>query len=563
MPEEPHPFFHGEAKLFALLLVLAGLAYATGLGGTDLWDPDEPRFAQVAREMMRRDDWVLPHLNGEPYHHKPPLYYWLIAAASKATGGEVTALSTRIPSVVMGLASILLTYLLGRLLWSRAAGFLGACAFATCALTLYLSRRGSIDTTLTAFTALALYAFARNAFLERPRYLWDLLFMIACALAVLSKGPVGLIIPLGTAIFFSIVAGRKRAVTARYIAGVAAAALVFFAITLSWVIPACIRGGTDYTLALLLKQTVQRAADPWSHERPFPYYFANFPWCSFPWILLFATGCWHLVVATKQEDRRPVVFLFVWFVFVFAMFTASASKRQVYLLPLLPAAALIVGKLVADCAFRPPAVPVPRRLGVPLAITGVLVALLGAVGVIGGLWGRPILEERDPGKDILDAYDLLHVPVTWISLALFGSGMVTILGVCYRRAAVSFAALVLAVAGTTAAAALWVLPGVDPYKSPRELCTRMNARLKPGDEVAMYNLDHEGIMFYLDRRMLIFDKTETDGLVDFTRGEATRYVMVDSEDFEKRLAPRKDLRLERVDFQGVGHRKIEVYEAVR
>ena len=54
--------------------------------------------------MMRRDDWVLPHLNGEPYHHKPPLYYWLIAAASKATGGDVTALSTRIPSVAMGLA---------------------------------------------------------------------------------------------------------------------------------------------------------------------------------------------------------------------------------------------------------------------------------------------------------------------------------------------------------------------------------------------------------------------------------------------------------------------------
>ena len=79
----------------------------------------------------------------------------------------------------------------------------------------------------------------------------------------------------------------------------------------------------------------------------------------------------------------------------------------------------------------------------------------------------------------------------------------------------------------------------------------------------MYNLDHEGILFYLDRRIRVFDKTETDGLVDFTHGEATRYVVVTSDDFEKRLAPRKDLGLERVDYQGVGHRKIEVYQALR
>ena len=387
--------------------------------------------------------------------------------------------------------------------------------------------------------------------------------MAACAFAVLSKGPVGLAIPLGTALFFSIVAGKKKAWSFRLAASSTLAMLLFLAIVFAWLVPACIRGGLDYTMALILKQTVERAADPWSHQRPFPYYFVNLPWCAFPWFLLFLTGCWHLVVSTKQEDRRPVVFLFVWFVFVFAMFTASASKRQVYLLPLLPAAALIVGKLVADCAFRPPAVPVPRRLGVPLVLTGAIVAVVGAAGVIGGIWGRPYLEGRNLGGDVLEAYDRLRAPVTWLSAALFGAGAVAILGVAYRRAPVAFITLVVAVVGGSAAAALWVMPDVDPFKSPRELCARMAARLRHGDDVAMYNLDHEGIMFYLDRRVRVFDKTETDRLVEFTRGTPTRYVVVTSDDFERRLAPRKDLRLERVDYQGVGHRKIEVYQALR
>lgn len=563
MPEEPHPFFQAETKLLVVLALLATLTYGVGIGGNDLWDPDEPRYAQVAREMVRSGDWVLPHLNGEVYHHKPPLYFWLVAAATKLTGGEVDSVSARLPAVTMGFVCILLTYLIGKLLWNRAAGFLGACAFATCVLTVSLARTAHIDTTLTALTTLAIYAFARNALAPRPQFGWDLTFFVSCGLGVLAKGPVAIGIPIGTAVFYSTVAGNKRAVTARHVGDTLLGVFLMLAIPLAWFVPACIRGGNEYANTVVFKQIIQRVSDPEGHVRPFHYFFVQFPWCSFPWFFLFCAGVWHLIVDTKREDRRPVVLLFVWIVFVFAMFTASASKRATYLLPLLPAVALIVGKLVADRGFRPSTESLPKRLSIPLLATGLVLAAAGAALVGFGIAGRSLLARQDVGAEVLDAYDRLRQPVTWISTGLFGLGLIVVLGVAYRRPAVAFGATVLSVAGLSAAAGLWILPGLDALKSAREISFKLQALLRRGDQVAMYDMDHEGIFFYLDRRVLLFDKNQTDDLVDLTKGEATTYVLVEPKDYERWLAVRADLRLELVESDSVGHRRIEVYKALR
>ncbi len=564
MPDEPHPFFLGDAKLVVLLLLLAAVTYGVALGGTDLWAPDEPRCGEVAREMIQRGDYVLPHLNDEAYHHKPPLYYWLIVAAAKATGSGVDSFSARLPGALMACVTILLTYLLGRHLWGRAEGFLGACAFGTCALAVYLSRRANFDTTLTAMTTLALYAFARNAFSEKPRLGWDLLFFAATGLAVLAKGPPGLGVPIGTALCFWIVAGQKRIWNARRVALKLLGIGLMLGIFAAWAVPACLRGGPDFTRSLLLGQTIERLQGHLgSHRRAFFYYFIQLPWCLFPWTIPFLFACWHLVVDTKKEDRRPVVFLFIWFVWTFAMFTASASKRETYLLPLLPSAALVVGKLIADRAFRPATEPVAKRLAIPFVLNATVLVVVGAAAAYVGIAGRALLERWAPAQDLSNIYAALRVPITWIGAALVAAGVATIIAVANRRGGVAFTIQALAISGVAIAAAVFVLPEVNPYKSARQLCARLSERLRPGDEVVMFNLDEQGIPFYLGRTVETFDKNEIPSLVAWAHGKGMRYVVAEEADYEAFLATRGDLRLESIDSQGVGHRRVDVFQVAR
>ena len=119
-------------KIFlAVLLSVGTLIFLFNLGGRDLWDPDETRYAVVAREMREGGNWILPHLNGAIYAEKPPLYFWLVNL-SVFFLGEDSEFANRLPSALAGLITILITFLFGERLFNARVGFISGLILATC-----------------------------------------------------------------------------------------------------------------------------------------------------------------------------------------------------------------------------------------------------------------------------------------------------------------------------------------------------------------------------------------------------------------------------------------------
>src|SRR4030043_1407466 len=151
--------FNSDRKLFLIFLLIAGtLIFLFNLGGRDLWDPDEARYAVVAREMRESGNWILPHLNGTIYAEKPPLYFWLVNL-SVFFLGEDSEFANRLPSALAGLITILITFLFGERLFNARVGFLSGLVLATCFFFPQISRWMMLDSLFTLLFLLTLYCF--------------------------------------------------------------------------------------------------------------------------------------------------------------------------------------------------------------------------------------------------------------------------------------------------------------------------------------------------------------------------------------------------------------------
>jgi 4-amino-4-deoxy-L-arabinose transferase and related glycosyltransferases of PMT family len=153
-----HFFLSSPRGNVVVLVVLALLIFFLNLNGWDLWNPDEPRYAQVAQETRATGEWTLPHLNSEIYAEKPPLFFWLIAFFSFFTGG-VDEISARLPSACAALGCIMLTFFIGKRLFDQKAGFFAALVLLTSTQFFWMGRRGNIDMTLSFWVILALTFF--------------------------------------------------------------------------------------------------------------------------------------------------------------------------------------------------------------------------------------------------------------------------------------------------------------------------------------------------------------------------------------------------------------------
>ena len=250
-----YPFFAPPASQFLILLIISSAIFLINLGGWDLWNPDEPRYALVAKEMAEGGNWVLPHLNNQIYPDKPPVFFWLIALSYKAVG-TVNSFAARLPSALAAIIGVMLTYLLGSKLYGNRTGFISALVLTTMVEYFWLARRANIDMTLTFFILSALFFFYQGYQIKSSKR-WSLclyLFYFFMGIATLTKGPVGFLLPVLTVSFYLLL--KKDLDTLKKVffhPGV----LLFLAVTLAWVIPACIQGGEAYRNEILFTQTKQ------------------------------------------------------------------------------------------------------------------------------------------------------------------------------------------------------------------------------------------------------------------------------------------------------------------
>ena len=361
----------------AVTVVLVLSALAARMDAYPLLDPDEGRNAEIAREMAVSNDYVLPRLNGLPYLDKPIVYFAAAAAFMEVLGP--TAVAARLPALLFTLALAGVIWWFSARLFGRSSSWIAPVALASSPLTLGFARTVIFDSALTLFVVISLAAFynaieARTA--DRPDRVWTALAWSAMAAGMLTKGPVALAIPLMVAVPYAIWRGAARSLVT------GPAILTFTAIILPWVF-AVSRRIPDFVSYVVITETFERLTTAKLQRTGPAWYFLPIVLAgSFPWSLV-CLGSWRNVRIIRQSAGAPdhrMVFLLIWILVPLVFFSLSQSKRPQYVLPLIPAIALLVANFWTAAGIRPTGA---RAASVALVVAGL--ALVVGHGVFDAL----------------------------------------------------------------------------------------------------------------------------------------------------------------------------------
>lgn len=444
------------------LAVLLWLALTViGLGTRPLLPVDETRYLAVAWEMWHSGRYLVPHLNGIEYHHKPPLLFWLINAGWAVFG--VSETWGRLVAPLFGLGSVLLTAVLARqifreqpLVAALAPLIVMGAAFFALFTTLTF-----FDAMVTFFTLLGLIGVWRAAH-GHERQGWGL-YALAIGLGILSKGPVQLLDLAPAALLAPLWVAKRPASWKRWYAGFGLAVLGGAAIGLAWAIPAALAGSREFAYMLFVGQSTKRVVEAAWHERPFWWYVPLSFGLLVPWLWWLAS--WRSL-ATHNVWRTPAIrFCLATIVPVFAAFSAISGKQPHYLLPLIPVFALLLAGLLSEAAARGRFTD-SRWMRLPAIL---IFATLGAVLVVFALLASPI-EARWPRLA-----DVLPLPPA----AVVGGGIVMALAVWLlldQPRGVVFRAATFAL--TTAAVLIAVHLALQPWLAARFDVRQIAAELK-------------------------------------------------------------------------------------
>ncbi len=351
-------------RLYAATAAVVAAVWLATLPLRPLFNPDEGRYAEIPREMLAGGDWVIPHLNGLAYVEKPPLQYWATALSYRLLG--TGAFSARLYTALCAFATLGLVWVLARRLWDEAVAWRASAVLASLTLFTILGQLLTLDMSLTLWMTAALTGFllAQQGRADGPR--WMLLAWVATAAGVLTKGLVAAAIPAAVLVLHTLLT-RDTGPWRRL--GLASGLPLFLALVLPWHWLAASRL-PDFLEFFFVHEHFARYLTP-SADRQEAWWF-------FGLVYLAGTLPWTVaalrVALTGWRVRSPAgrfnhgLFLWLWVVFVVVFFSLSDSKLIPYILPALPAVALLVGT----------AGPVALRRDVAVAA---LVALLAATAL--------------------------------------------------------------------------------------------------------------------------------------------------------------------------------------
>ena len=380
---------------YSVLLAVSALLTLPNLGGPSLWDVDEGVNAQAAREMRDADTWIVPTFNYQLRTAKPVMLYWLQRASYFAFG--VSEWSARLPSVLAGWLAVLLTYELARRMFGRGTGLCAGIVIASVAQFGLLAHAATPDATLLLFTCLTFLAFW-SCHLDGSRRWW-IPTAVACGLAVLTKGPIGVALP-GMVILLYFAWNRELGrLFDRRLVG---AALAFVLVAGPWYGLVANETRGEWVKSFIGRENLQRFSGPMDrHDGPFFYYLAVMPVMFAPWSAFILAVLWYGLRGTRRMDgpdspepsieTRAHRLLICWFAAYLIVFSAAATKLPNYIFPLYPALAILTARFLIG--WRDGALAVPRW------VMGVGV---GAMALVGGvsIAGFVVAEYTFPGLGV-------------------------------------------------------------------------------------------------------------------------------------------------------------------
>ena len=365
-----------------ILLLATLLVIGSGIGLRDPWPADEPRFALVAKQMIDSGQWLFPHRGNELYADKPPLFMWLQAIGHLFT--REWRIAFLLPSLLAALGTVACVYDLGRRLWSHKIGLYAGYALLFAVQFAYQSKKAQIDPLVTFWIMLANYGLIRHV-LRGPDWRWWMIGWFAAGIGVITKGvgvlAILMLLPAAYASLQGWTGVRLHLRDPKFWLG---PLLLIVAIAL-WLVPMllAVHASGDpayaaYAHNILFHQTAQRYADSWAHVQPWWYQLlVMLSWAPLIFALPWAIPAW----ARRLRRRDPRYLLpLAWWAMIVLFFSIPSGKRDVYILPALPMAALAFAPLLPGLLRK----AWPRRVAWTFGAMLSVLLLVAGLGIVGG-----------------------------------------------------------------------------------------------------------------------------------------------------------------------------------
>jgi 4-amino-4-deoxy-L-arabinose transferase-like glycosyltransferase len=471
-------------SLFAVFAIvsLALLAVRT------LVPPDEGRYAEMAREMFASGDWITTRLNGIKYFEKPPLQTWMNALSFAVFGlGDWQA---RLWTGLCGIGGVALTGYAGAKVFGQRAGFYAALVLGSSFYWVACSQIDSLDMGLSGMMTIALCGLLiaqRDGATPAERRNWMLACWAGMALAVLSKGLIGLMLPGGVLVLYTLITRDWKLWTRLHLAK---GLLLFFAIATPWFVLVAMKNPEQPHFFFVHEHWDRFFLKEHHREQAWWVFFALTAIGIIPWLGVLGQSL-RLGVQREAGLFRPRLMALIWAVFILLFFTKSNSKLPGYILPIFPALALLVANYLETGSRR------SRVISAGL-MSAIGIALLATVPFMTKL-------SKHGGEAVLyQAFEPWVLAAGFIALA--GGALAWLYARQMQR---DLFVLVLAVAGF--ATTQLILAGFEPLGKARagaNLLPAIRAELTPATKIYSVGTYEQSLTFYLQRPVVLVDYTD-------------------------------------------------------
>ncbi len=507
------------------IVALSILLFFYKLGTPSLFDVDEAVYAESAREMVETGDWITPQYNYTNRYDKPVLFYWLISSAYWLFG--VTEFAARFWSASLGIGLVMLSYYFVRRAGNHQWGILSALIMATSLEVIVLSHAAITDITLTFFITSSLFCFFLGyTDQEGRKRRWYRGMYLTMALAVLTKGPVGIVIPAFIITLFLFFRGQIREVLREM--NIFSGAILFLVVALPWYVTETWINGWEYIDAFFIKHHITRYTGIVSgHSGPLYYFIPVILLAFFPWSVFLPYGLIKSFQGVKRRGRLThkesiTLFSALWFLIVFIFFSISRTKLPGYILPLSPAVAILVGSIWDEHISSASKNDRWMRLSLlSFTIIGLLVSMglalapifLASSGTVSRFFQGPV-----------EGLSVIYL----MGVVIFFGILLSLLSLWRHQRTVTFGVMAGMMTLVTYILLTQIVPLADRYlQSPlKDYAKIAGTQLERNEgSLIVYGLNKPSIVFYARRPAIVLSSNQKDRLTEAITSSKMFYII--------------------------------------
>jgi len=503
-------------------LLLGCFLFTYQLGAVPLFDLDEAIYAETAREMVETGDWLTPQFNYSPDFDKPILIYWFLSASFTIFGPS--EFSARLPSAVFGLLLLVMTYALMRSVRGARGALFAMLILASSLEMVILAHAAMTDMVLVFFITASLACYYMLQ--ETNRGIWSAGLYLGLALAVLTKGPVGLVIPGAVIFLYILTVGPWRQQVGKLRLGWGF--LIFSVVALPWYVAMFRLHGSEFWSSFFMRHNIERFTSVLGGHAGSPFYYLGILVVGFfPWVAFLPSSIIALLPGPKILDRwnrlcrmpseNPFEwFLWLWVVVVFGFFTLAGTKLPNYIAPAVPALALLSAGWW-NRKTEETAQTTSRADRWAMGFLGLLTVTISAVLLLvpnGIEWARMHYASSAPFLvQVIELNGILMVMAT----VLLAGALTFHVFYQFMKRWTAFMVLVLTMGVFVFVLLFQLIPNVSGYiqRPLVDLARQTNGWVHPDEFLVLFGLKKPSVLFYARRGAVFFKSNQTDALREF------------------------------------------------